>query len=194
MSETKEYPIDRFLQWVTKLVQRDDRGTLAELRCGLSKTMQDRAWEHLIPCCKELSNPSVRAVWCTVGGLAAILIPKNLDSNQPWWKYNFGTTMRILANGKETGERGEKALKSFEPRFRRILSCSDTVLLCEMVASIGKVAENKGIKINLRGLFWDLSHWEGDSHNDIRFRWSLQFFGCTSSDRTPEVEDKERYE
>ena len=194
-NETKEYPIARFLNWVAEISRKDDRGTLAELRCGLSKTMQDRAWEHLIPFCKELSNPSVRAVWCTVGCLAAILVPKGLDcSAKPWWEYNFGTAMRILARGKETGEGGEKALKSFEPRFRRILSCSDTVLLCEMAASIGKVAENKGIKINLRGLFWDLSHWEGDSHDDIRFRWSQQFFGCPSSDETPEVEDKERDE
>ena len=194
MSETKEYPIDRFLQWVAELVRRDDRGALAELRCGLHKTMQDRAWEHLIPYCNELSNPSVRAVWCTVGGLAALLVPKNLDSSQPWWKYNLGTTMRILAKGKETGERDEKALKSFEPRFRRILSCYDTVLLCEMIAGIGKVAEQTDTHVNLRGLFWDLSHWEGDSHDDIRFRWSQQFFGRPNSDEVPEVDDKERDE
>ena len=46
MSETNEYPIDRFLQWVMELAQRDDRGTLAELRRGLSETTQDQAWEH----------------------------------------------------------------------------------------------------------------------------------------------------
>ena len=48
-NETKEYPIDQFLAWVADVARKDDRGTLAELRCGLSKTMQDRAWDTLIP-------------------------------------------------------------------------------------------------------------------------------------------------
>ena len=32
MDETKEYPIDRFLDWVADVARKDDRGTLAELR------------------------------------------------------------------------------------------------------------------------------------------------------------------
>lgn len=192
-NEKKEWPIERFLQWVAEIVRKDDRGTLAELRCGLSKTMQDRAWEHLIPYCDKLGIPAVRAVWCTVGGLAAILVPKGLDcSAKPWWEYNFGTTMRILAKGKETGEIGEKALKSFEPRFRRLLSCDDTILLCEMVAGIGKAAENNDVPVNLLSLFWDLSHWDGASHDDIRFQWSQQYFGGLW--KTPDLENKERDE
>lgn len=176
-NETKEWPIDRFLQWVAEIARKDDRGTLAELRCGLNRTMQDRAWEHLIPFCENLGIPDVRAIWSTIGGLAAILVPKDLDcSGKPWWEYNFGATMRILAKGKQTGEGIEKALKSFEPRFRRLLSCNDTILLCEMVASIGKAAERNEVPVNLRSLSWDLSHWKGASHDDIRFQWSRQFF------------------
>ncbi|MBR6586915.1 MAG: type I-E CRISPR-associated protein Cse2/CasB [Kiritimatiellae bacterium] len=197
MNEEKE----RFAELIARIRRAvrenkgSDRAYLAELRCGLSKTMQDRAWEHLFPYSDKLTIPSVRAVWCTVGGLAAILVPRDLDcSDKPWWEYNFGTTMRILAKGKETGESGDRKLKSFEPRFRRLLSCCDTVLLCEMVASIGKVAENTGTKVNLRGLLWDLSHWEGDSHDDIRCRWSQQFFGYPCSDDVAKVEDKERGE
>lgn len=188
-NETKEWPIDRFLQWVVEIVRKDDRGTLAELRCGLSKTMQDRAWEHLIPFCNKLAIPAVRAVWCTVGGLAAILVPKRLNTDQPWWEYNFGMTMRILAKGSAHGEEIDKALKSFEPRFRRLLSCDDTVLLCEMVAGIGKAACDKEVSVNLKGLFWDLSHWDGEKHDEIRFRWSQQFF-CGPV-KTPDSEGKE---
>ena len=188
-NETKEWPIDRFLQWVAEIVRKDDRGTLAELRCGLSKTMQDRAWEHLIPFCNKLAIPAVRAVWCTVGGLAAILVPKKLNTDQPWWEYNFGMTMRILAKGSAHGEEIDKVLKSFEPRFRRLLSCDDTVLLCEMVAGIGKAACDKEVSVNLKGLFWDLSHWDGEKHDEIRFRWSQQFFGGPV--KTPDSEGKE---
>ena len=168
-----------------------DRAYLAELRCGLSKTMQDRAWEHLFPYCNKLSIPVVRATWCTVGGLAAILIPKDLDcGDKPWWEYNFGTTMRLLAKGKEKGKEAEKALKSFEPRFRRLLSCDDTTLLCEMIAGIGKAAENKGVQVNLKGLFWDLSHWESDKHDDIRLRWSQQYFEEPKATEKADAESK----
>ena len=189
--------MQRFAALLVKIKQATDndkgpdRAYLAELRCGSNKTMQDRAWEHLIPYCDELDNPVVRAVWCTVGGLAAILVPKGLNSDQPWWEYNFGMTMRILAKGKENGDGVDKALKSFEPRFRRLLSCDDTILLCEMVSSIGKAAESTGVRVNLRGLFWDLSHWEGDDHDDIRFRWSQQYFGSPRSRDTPNSNDKE---
>lgn len=195
-NETKECSVERFTELIARIrnaANEDkgpDRAYLAELRCGLHKTMQDRAWEHLIPYSDKLSIPAVRAVWCTVGGMASILVPKDLDcSSKPWWEYNFGTTMRKLARGEESGENGEKALKSFEPRFRRLLSCDDTILLCEMVASIGKAAESNQVHVNLKSLFWDLSHWDGEKHDEIRFRWSQQFFG--SPGNTPDSEDKE---
>ena len=42
MSETTEWPIDRFLKRVVEMVRKDDRGALAELRRGVSETTQDR--------------------------------------------------------------------------------------------------------------------------------------------------------
>ena len=175
MSETKEYPIDRFLQWVTKLVQRDDRGTLAELRRGLSESTQDQAWEHLIPYSADfVENADHRIVWCTIGGLAAMLIPSGLSSSEPW--NNIGTTMRALAKGG--GENDEtKALKSFEPKFRRVLSCDDTRSLCEIVVSIGRTAVVKNVPMNLKALFWDLWNWDdSDKRETIRLQWAKQYF------------------
>lgn len=175
MSETKEYPIDRFLQWVTELAQRDDRGTLAELRRGLSETTQDQAWEHLIPYSSDFAeNAEHRIVWCTIGGLAAMLIPGDLSSSEPW--DNIGTTMRALAKGG--GENDEtKALKTFEPKFRRVLSCDDTRSLCEIVVGIGRTAVVKGISMNLKALFWDLWNWsDSDKRERIRLQWAKQYF------------------
>ena len=128
MDEKKDYPIDRFLRDVAQAVARDDRGYLAELRRGLGGTTQDQAWEHLIPYCSDFDTDAAhRAVWCAVGGLAALLAPDGLVSNEPW--NNLGTTMRTIAKGGEGDE--AKALKSFEPKFRRLLSCGDTVSLPE---------------------------------------------------------------
>ncbi len=175
MNETKEWPIDRFLQWVAEIVRRDDRGTLAELRRGLSETTQDQAWEHLIPYYNDFDKDADhRIVWCTIGGFAATLIQDGLASTEPW--NNLGTTMRALAKG--AGDSDEvKALKSFEPKFRRALSCGDTQSLCEMVAGVGRTAAAKGVPVNLKSLFWDLWTWEDpDKREATRLRWAKQYF------------------
>lgn len=175
MSDTKEYPIDRFLQWVIELVRKDDRGTLAELRRGLSETTQNRAWEHLIPYSADFAeNADHRIIWCAIGGLAAILIPNELLSSEPW--NNIGTTMRTLAKGG--GENDEtKALKTFEPKFRRVLSCDDTHSLCEMIVGIGRTAAVKSVSMNLKSLFWDMWNWnDQDKRERIRLQWAKQYF------------------
>lgn len=174
MEEKKDYPIDRFLRDVAQAVARDDRGYLAELRRGLSETTQDQAWEHLIPYCGDFdTNAAHRAVWCAVGGLAALLVPDGLVSNEPW--NNLGTTMRKIAKGNEGDE--AKALKSFEPKFRRLLSCGDAVSLCEMVVGIGRTAAVKGVPVNLKALFWDLWNWnDADRRDGIRLNWAKQYF------------------
>ena len=174
MDETKKHPIDRFLDWVADIARKDDRGTLAELRRGLSDTTQDQAWEHLIPYCADFdTNESHRAVWCAVGGLAALLVPDGLISSEPW--SNLGTTMCALAKGDGTDE--QKALKSFEPKFRRALSCDDTMSICELVVGIGRTAAGKGVPVNLKSLFWDLWNWNDlDKREQIRLRWAKQYF------------------
>ena len=175
MNEKKEWPIDRFLQWVNAIVRKDDRGTLAELRRGLSVTTQDHAWEHLIPFCNDFDRDAEhRIVWCTVGGLAATLVPDGLASSEPW--NNLGTTLRALAKGGGEGDE-TKALKSFEPKFRRVLSCDDTLSLCEIVAGIGRTADVKGVSVNLKILFWDLWNWsDSDKREAIRLQWAKQYF------------------
>ena len=176
MEETKEWPIDRFLKWVAEIVRNDDRGTLAELRRGLSETTQDRAWEHVIPYCSDFAeNENHRFVWCTIGGLAATLMPKGLGLSVDESRNNLGTVMRSLARGKGDGDKD--ALKSFEPRFRRLLSCADTRSLCEMVVGIGRAAVVKGISVNLKSLFWDLWNWDdSDRREKTRLQWSKRYF------------------
>ena len=174
MNENKEWRIDRFLQEVANATARDDRGYLAELRRGLSETTQERAWEHLIPYCVDFDTSAAhRAIWCTVGGLAALLIPDGLVSTEPW--SNMGTTMRTIAKGNEDDE--AKALKSFEPKFRRLLSCGDTGALCELIVGIGRTAAVKGVPMNLRALFWDLWNWDDpDKRETIRLKWAKQYY------------------
>lgn len=182
METQTEHPIDRFLQWVADVARKDDRGTLAELRRGLSPTTQDLAWEHLIPYCSNFEEPAKRAIWCTIGGLAAMLVPEDLVSAEPW--SNLGTTMRALAKGGDNDE--QKALKSFEPKFRRALSCNDAVSLCELVVGVGRTAAMKSVPVNLRALFWDLWNWDDSERRDeIRLKWAKQYFRVFEPRPTP---------
>ena len=176
MDETKEYPIDRFLAFAREAARRDDRGTLAELRRGLSPSTQEQAWQHVVPYCSRFEDETSRTVWCTIGGLAALLMPRGLEAPADDTYRNLGTTMRELAKGTGEGDIG-KALKTFEPKFRRLLSCGDTVSLCEQVVGIGRTAEVKGVRLNLRGLFFDLAGWsDSDKREKTRLRWAKAYF------------------
>ena len=184
MNEQTDYPIDRFLKKVAQAVAKDDRGYLAELRRGLSETTQDLAWEHLIPYCSDFDTDAAhRAIWSAIGGIAALLVLDGLTSTESW--NNLGTTMRTIAKGDEGDV--TKALKSFEPKFRRLLSCGDTISLCELVIGIGRTASVKGVSVNLRALFWDLWNWnDPDKREAIRLKWAKQYFrvfepDCNSS-------------
>ena len=84
--------------------------------------------------------------------------------------------MRLLAKGSGDGDES-KALKSFEPKFRRALSCDNTRSLCEMVVGIGRTAAVKGVSVNLKVLFWDLWNWsDSDKRDEIRLRWAKEYY------------------
>ena len=173
MADSQDYPIDRFLRAIAAAVKQDERGTLAELRRGQSPTTKEAAWPHVAPYCADFEKDAPRAVFCTVGALAALLMPDHLDSSEPW--RNLGTTMRELAKG--SGGVDEKALTTYEPKFHRLLSCTDTLSLCELVGNIGRAASAKGAKMNLRSLFWDLWSWDDPEKREAaRLRWAKQFF------------------
>ncbi len=174
MEEKHDYPIDRFLREVAQAAAKDNRGYLAELRRGLSITTQDRAWEHLIPFCTDFDTDSAhRSTWCAVGGLAALLVPLGLVTTER--RNNLGTTMRDIAKGSDNDE--TKSMKSFEPKFRRLLSCGDTVSLCELIIGIGRTAAVKEVPMNLRELFWNLWNWEDPGkREEIRLKWAKQYY------------------
>lgn len=187
MEETKRtYGITRLLQEIESNAK--DRAYLATLRQGLSETTQMRAWEYLIPICNSFEEPSKRFVWCTVAGLAAIVIPDGLATHESW--NNLGTTMRDLAKGTNSSDVGA-ALKTFEPKFRRLLACHDTVELCEIVVGIGRTAVNKGVSINLEKLFWDLWTWdEPNKREETQLRWAKQFFYVFDKSKQSEVKSE----
>lgn len=167
--------MEELLRRIERAVQANDRGYLAELRRGMSSTTQMQAWEHIVPFCKGFEDDAIRTIWCSFGGCAALIIQSGLNTSEPPW-YNFGSTMRAIARGSGSGSVNER-LKSFEPKFRRLLSCHDVMNLCEMVVGIVRTAESLSVKVNLKKLFWDLMDWrDAEKREKAKLRWAEQYF------------------
>ena len=152
---------------------REDRGMLAALRRGISAASEHQAWPHIAPYC-NLSEPKQRAVWLVVAAAAATLAPDGL-AHAGRGVGNFGVTLRKLALGS-TGEKGEKALASFEARFRRLLTCQTTEEVCRHVSGVIRAASAKGVAVDLEQLFGDLMKWEQAQEPTTKVKWAQTYW------------------
>lgn len=143
-------------------VNKEDRGVMADLRRGLSETTQNRAWPHISQFC-DLRNKRERAV---VQLIAAGFAIHGSSSSE---NANFGSVMRRIAMGEGKGDEG---LKTFESRFRRLLSASNAEELCDFLPGIIRTAETKGITVNFSRLYKDILYWS----NDIKVNWAASFW------------------
>lgn len=163
MSEPRE-EAERLMAFLQK--NKDDRGLMADLRCGFSPAKEHRAWPHIAAYC-PLKNDFKRIVVQTVAAGFA---------TQPDFsgKGNLGTTMRMIAKGDAKGSEVRKVLNSFEGRFRRLLTCADTEELCGLVPGIIRTAKAKGIPLNHRQLYCDLCYWNGGR---TKVEWAEAYWG-----------------
>ena len=162
---------------------REDRGMLAALRRGIGKATEHHAWPHLAPCC-NLSDPKQRAIWLAVAAAAATLAPDGL-AHSGRGVGNFGVTLRKLAFDS-TGEKGEKALASFEARFRRLLTCQTTEEICRHVSGVIRAASAKGVPVDVEQLFWDLQKWERTEEPTTKVRWAQTYWSGDEAVREEE--------
>lgn len=186
--------IEGFLTKIREAADRDDRGYLATLRRGLSDTTQQQAWSLIVPWCNNFEDETERKIWCTVGGLAALLSRSNLDCRT---KASLASAMRQIdekrKKSKEDSNKEEQdGRKPSERKFRRILDSSDAIDLCNLVVPVVRMAEREGIPLNCLDLFWDLIRWNDQIKRDkIRVRWTRDFYRVTETEvqNTPEKED-----
>jgi len=164
MDEKQTKPIDRFLARLNGYVEQSDRGALADLRRGFSESTQHRAWPYIAPYC-DLTNPRDRIVCLTV---AAGFATHEGTADRG----NMGTTLRAIALGDST-RKPEEALKSFDGRFRRLLTCHSAEELCAHLPGVIRAAKQKSVHINFRQLHEDLTYW-GER---AKVRWAAQYWG-----------------
>jgi CRISPR type I-E-associated protein CasB/Cse2 len=165
---TEQSTIQQFLAKLQRLVVQEDRGALADLRHGFSPGTEYRAWPYIANVC-NLQNDTQRHIWLTIG--AGFATHRATDSRTG----NIGSTLRSLALG-QPGESKEKALKSFDARFRRLLTCEDAVELCDRLRSIIQAADHKGIGVDYERLFWDLQTWH-KPEKKVKLRWAESYWG-----------------
>jgi len=141
---------------------KEDRGMMADLKRGLSETTQNRAWPHISQFC-DLRDKRERTI---VQLIAAGFAIHGANSNE---NANFGSVMRKIASGDG---RGEDGLKTFESRFRRLLSASTVEELCDLLPGIMRTAETKGITINFSRLYKDIYYWS----DNVKIQWAASFW------------------
>jgi len=166
--------IDRFLDHLAS--QTGDRGVMADLRHGLSRATEYRAWPHIAQWCR-LDNEKQRRIWLTVAAGFAIH-QRATDSG------NMGTVLRSLATG---GGRGLEGLATFDARFRRLLACSSAAELCDHLGGVLRAAERNGIPVNFAQLYKDLTYWG----NRAKVEWATEYWGTPPAGTSPEPEDEQ---
>lgn len=165
MTKSPQTKIQRFLEWAKGRVTAKDRGTLADLRRGFSPGTEHRSWPHIAVYC-DLTKDRERMIWQTVA--AGFAVHEETHNSG-----NLGLTMRRLALDGSAGS-PEEALKSFDARFRRLLTCDSVDEICERLPGIIHAAKSKnGIPIDFERLYTDLFYW-GER---VKLRWAAAYWG-----------------
>ena len=177
--------IEGFLTKIREAAARDDRGYLATLRRGLSDTTQQQAWPLIVPWCSRFEDETVRKIWCTIGGMAALLCSSNLDCKT---EASLASAMREIdkKRKKHPAKEDQNTGNPSELKFRRILNSPDAIDLCNLAVPVVRMAERESIPINCLALFWNLMQWnDRNKRDDIRVRWTYDFYRVTE----PEVQN-----
>ena len=144
---------------------KEDRGMMADLRRGFSEATSDRTWPYVASWC-DLANDRMRTIYQTVMASYAYH-PLVTDEG------NMGRVMRQIAIGHGGSQEG---LKTFDARFRRILTCDSSTEVCQQIGRVIRAAAQKGIPINYTELFKDLWYW-GER---VKLRWGSAYWGSAT--------------
>lgn len=141
------------------LAKKEDRGSLAKLRCGLTDTMRPKMYSE-IPQLPNFDTIGDRP--CEMAAAMFALHPEHTQEAG-----NFGVTCRRLWKDKKFETLGSK--------FPAILEKDeqDFELLVNLVGGLVRMAKTNEIDINYVELLMDLSNW---SENETKISWCREFY------------------
>jgi CRISPR type I-E-associated protein CasB/Cse2 len=184
--------IEGFLAKIREAVNRDERGYLATLRRGLNDGTQQQSWPLIVPWCQRFEDETTRKIWCTIGGIAALLCASNLDCQT---SASLASAMRAIdeKRKRQPAKEEQNAGKPSEMKFRRILNSPDAIDLCNLAVPVTRMAERESVPLNCRDLFWNLMQWNDQNKRDeIRIRWTYDFYRVIESETQDAPDEEEK--
>ena len=169
------------VQWLR--TQKERRGVLAQLRCGIVPGKQQRAWPLLAPF--DGIEGHKGEVVRTIAALYAAH-PEESTSG------SMGSVCRELRSGEELID--DEKFGPMSMRFQHLLA-AETAEVCPRVVRLILRAKTKGISINYMQLQEDLLQWAmPQKRRRVQERWAQQFWApavqSTESDDAPDQQAK----
>jgi len=156
--------LKRLMQFLR--ASKEDRGVMADLRRGFSPGTEQRCWPHIATFC-DLADDTQRIICQTVA--AGFATHKKTEA-----RGNLGVSLRRLALDGHSGK-PDDALKSFDARFRRLLTCDTAAEVCKRLIPIVRATERKNIPLDFEKLYEDLHMWEVPG-SDVKVRWAATYW------------------
>jgi len=147
---------------------KENRGLMADLRCGLVDEKRHRAW----PALNRIRVGVDDAVKMQIAALYATH-PEEATSG------NLGTTCKTIEIKRDGGAKGEEKLTATERRFQHLLAAEAGEELFARVSRMVLMAKSQGVPVNYEQLLVDLSYW----NERTRREWAREFwsaFGATA--------------
>lgn len=161
------------MEWLRS--QKDNRGVMAQLRCGLTPGKEHRAWPVLARFggIEGHRGAAVRAVAglyashpdeCAVGNMGTVCLRLCSDAETPWVDPSPGPMAMRL----------------------QYLLASESDEVCMRAARLVLRCKNKGISVNYCQLFTDLLQWEKHHQRQrVREAWAQEFWAPALTQNLP---------
>lgn len=160
--QQKAGPAERFVDYVLKR-QAEDNGFAARLRRADNPATEYQSWEILAGFGVDLEKSWQRLPYCTLGAALAKAKPEH---DGP-----LGLGAAIAACYEE-GAQSDQA----KARLRRILACTSTEELCQVLRPVLALIASRGVKLDFSLLLQQLLWFSGQGQERVRTRWAQDFY------------------
>ena len=142
---------------------KDNRGLMADLRCGLVDGKRHRSWP-------ALSRIRVGVDEVVKVHVAALYATHPEETAQG----NLGTTCKTIEFKRDGAANGEDKMTATERRFQYLLAAEAGEELFARVTRMVLMAKSQGVPVNYEKLLVDLSYW----NERTRREWAGEFWNA----------------
>ncbi|MFZ5366982.1 MAG: type I-E CRISPR-associated protein Cse2/CasB [Spirochaetota bacterium] len=155
---------DKPQRFVHGIIERckTDKGFRAAMRRADNPSTEYQAWEILVSYGVSLEQDYERLAYATVGAALARSSPEKDGT------YSLGEALARSGKDGKPGD-GEKA------RLRRLLACSDSLELVDVLRPVLRLIESRSVPIKYEQLLWDILQFSNKPEK-VKIRWAETFY------------------